>query len=110
LEPVERISAFLFGLIMVLTLTRTFNVSETYRSSVRTLLMDALVVMLPWGIIDAFFYLLNSLAQRGYGAALLKQPRRTSEPGEARRMVADALPPLMASLLEPQEIESLKGN
>jgi len=29
LEPVERISEFLFGLIMVLTLTRTFNVSET---------------------------------------------------------------------------------
>jgi hypothetical protein len=25
-------------------------------------------------------------------------------------MVADALPPLMASLFEPQEIESLKGN
>ena len=40
----------------------------------------------------------------------LKQLRRTSEPGEARRMVADALPPLMASLFEPQEIESLKGN
>jgi hypothetical protein len=110
LEPVERISEFLFGLIMVLTLTRTFNVSETYRSSVRTLLMDALGCNVAWTIIDAFFYLLNSLAQRGHGVALLKQLRRTSEPGEARRMVADALPTLMASLLEPQEIESLKGN
>jgi nicotinamide riboside transporter PnuC len=112
LEPVERISAFLFGLIMVLTLTRTFNVSETYRSGIRTLLMDALVgrftysnpgragrsivifgiavvaVAVLLGIIDAFFYLLTSLAQRGHGAALLKQLRRTSEPGEARRMVA----------------------
>jgi hypothetical protein len=107
---VERISLFLFGPIMVLTLTRTFKVSETNRSSVRTLLMDALGCNVAWGIIDAFFYLLNSLAQRGHGAALLKQLRRTSEPGEARRMVADALPPLMASLLEPQEIESLKGN
>jgi hypothetical protein len=107
---VEKISAFLFGLIMVLTLTRTFNVSETYRSSVRTLLMDALGCNVAWTIIDAFSYLLNSLAQRGHGVALLKQLRRTSEPGEARRMVADALPPLMASLLEPQEIESLKAN
>jgi hypothetical protein len=45
----------LFGLIMVLTLTRTFNVSETYRSSVRTLLMDALIVMLPGGSSTRFF-------------------------------------------------------
>jgi len=52
---VERISAFLFGLIMVLTLTRTFNVSETYRSGIRTLLMDALVVMLPGGSSTRFF-------------------------------------------------------
>jgi hypothetical protein len=52
---VERISEFLFGLIMVLTLTRTFNVSETYRSSVRTLLMDALGCNVAWTIIDAFF-------------------------------------------------------
>jgi hypothetical protein len=109
LEPVERISEFLFGLIMVLTLTCTFNVREANRGSVRTLLMDALGCNVAWGIIDAFFYLLNSLGQRRHGVALLKQLRRTSEPGEARRMVADALPPLMASLLEPQEIESLKG-
>jgi hypothetical protein len=109
LEPVERISEFLFGLIMVLTLTCTFNVREANRSSVRSLLMDAIGCNVAWGIIDAFFYLLNSLGQRGHGVALLRQLRRTSEPGEARRMVADALPPLMASLLEPQEIESLKG-
>ena len=32
-----------------------------------------------------------------------------SDPSEARRLVAGALPPLVASLLEPQEIESLKG-
>jgi hypothetical protein len=55
LEPVERISLFLFGPIMALTLTRTFNVSETNRSSVRTLLMDALGCNVAWGFIDAFF-------------------------------------------------------
>lgn len=61
--------------------------------------MDALGCNVAGGIIDAFFYLLNSLGQRGNGVALLKQLRRTSEPGEARCTVADALPPLMASLL-----------
>jgi hypothetical protein len=91
LEPVERISEFLFGLIMVLTLTCTFSVDGANRGSVRTLLMEALGCNVAWGMIDAFFYLLNSLGQRGHCVALLKQLRRTSEPGEARRMVADAL-------------------
>jgi hypothetical protein len=68
------------------------------RLASHTLLMDAFGCNFAWGIIDAFFYLLNSLGQSGHGVALLKQLRGTSEPGEARRMVADALPPLMASL------------
>jgi hypothetical protein len=49
LEPVERISEFLFGFAMVLTLTCTFNVREANRSSVRTLLMDALGCIVDWG-------------------------------------------------------------
>jgi hypothetical protein len=109
LEPVERISEFLFGLIMVLTLTCTFNASGASRGSVRTLLMEALGCNVAWGMIDAFFYLLNSFGQKGHGVALLGQLRRTSDPVEARRIVADELPPLVASLLEPHEIESLRG-
>jgi len=68
--------------------------------------MNALGCNGAFGIIDAFFYLLNSRSE-GHGIALLKQLRRTWEPGEAKRKVANALhgiPPL-----EPQEIESLKG-
>jgi len=71
--------------------------------------MEALGCNVAWGMIDAFFYLLNSLGQRGHSVALLGQLRRTSDPVEARRIVADELPPLVASLLEPHEIESLRG-
>jgi hypothetical protein len=100
LEPAKRISEFLFGLIMVLTLTCTFSMDGANRGSVRSLLMEALGCNVAWGIIDAFFYLLNSLGQRGHGIALLGQLRRTSDRGEARRIVADELPPLVASVLE----------
>jgi VIT1/CCC1 family predicted Fe2+/Mn2+ transporter len=41
--------------------------------------------------------------------ALLKQLRRTSDPNEAGRIIADALPPLLASILEPHEIELWRG-
>jgi hypothetical protein len=107
-RTVEMSSEFLFGLIMVLTLTCTFNVGGATRGSVRTMLMAALGCNVAWGIIDAFFYVLNCVGQRAHGIALLKQLRRTSDPGEARRIVADELPPLAASLLEPQDIELLR--
>jgi hypothetical protein len=41
--------------------------------------MEALGHDVAWGMIDAFFYLLNSLGQRGHGVALLGQLRRTSD-------------------------------
>lgn len=72
------------------------------------MLLEALGCNAAWGIIDAFFYLLNSLGQKGQGSALLSRLRRTFEPREARRIVAEALPPLVASVLQPQEIESLR--
>jgi hypothetical protein len=109
LEPVERISEFLFGLIMVLTLTCTFNARAANKGSVRTMLIEVLGCNVAWGIIDAFFYLLNCLGKRAHNIALLKQLRRTSDPTEARRIIADALPPLLASILEPQEIELWRG-
>jgi hypothetical protein len=93
LEPVERISEFLFGLIMILTVTCSFNVGKADRGSVRVMLLEALGCNVAWGIIDAFFYLLNSLGQKGQRSALLSRLRRTFEPREARRIVAEALPP-----------------
>lgn len=108
LEPIERISEFLFGLIMVLTLTCTFNVFGANRGNVRTMLLEALGCNVAWAIIDAFFYLLNCLGQRGRRIALLRRLRQTVDPTETKLIFADALPPLITSLLEPQEFESLR--
>jgi hypothetical protein len=98
LEPVERISEFLFGLIMVLTLTCAFDVRAANHGGVRTMLMEALGCNVAWGMIDAFFYLLNCLGQRAHNVALLTQLREPSDPTEARRIIAVALPPLVATL------------
>jgi hypothetical protein len=84
---------------MVLTLTCTFNARAANKDSVRTMLIEVLGCNVAWGIIDAFFYLLNCLGQRAHNIALLKQLRRTSDPTEARRIIADALPPLLAPIL-----------
>ena len=72
LEPIERISEVLFGMIMVLTFTGSLSVAESGRAEVRTMLIGALGCNLAWGIIDAVLYLMGCLAQRGSGIRTLK--------------------------------------
>lgn len=73
LDPVERVSEILFGLIMVLTFTGSISVAEAGREEVRTMLFGAIGCNLAWGIVDAVMYLLTSLVER---------QRATSAPGE----------------------------
>ena len=59
LEPYDRISEVLFGVIMVLTCTGSLSVAGADRAEVRTMLIGALGCNLAWGIIDAALYLMG---------------------------------------------------
>jgi len=107
LEPTERIAEVLFGLIMVLTFTGSLSVAEADRAEVRTMLIGALGCNLAWGIIDAVFYLMGIMLAKGGGLLTFRAVRQTTDPHHARRLVADALPPLVASVLEPAELDSI---
>jgi hypothetical protein len=67
LEPYDRISEILFGLIMVLTITSSFSVADAGRDDVRTMLIGALGCNLAWGIIDALPYLIGCLSVQARG-------------------------------------------
>ena len=107
LSPHERISEILFGLIMVLTFTGTLSAAEAGRSDVRTMLLGALGCNVAWGIIDAVLYLMGCLAESNHSLVLFRAVRRTGEPDEARRLLSEALPPVVASVLRPEEFASL---
>jgi hypothetical protein len=107
LDPIERVAEILFGLIMVLTFTGSLGVAEAGRDDVRTMLIGALGCNLAWGIIDAVLYLMGCLAQRGGGIIALRAVRE-ADARQAQRLIADALPPVVASVLEPAEIESIR--
>ena len=107
LDPIDRVSEVLFGLIMVLTFTGSLSVAESGRDDVRTMLIGALGCNLAWGIIDAVFYLMGSLAEKGRGLIAFRAIRKATNPEEARNIVADALPPVIASILEPAELEAM---
>jgi hypothetical protein len=108
LEPVERISEIWFGLIMVLTFTCSISVSQAGRQEVRTLLIGSVGCNLAWGIIDSFMYLLACFVQRGTAIAKLRAVRSASDPGAAHRVIADALPPAIASVLSSEEFEVIR--
>src|SRR5204862_345440 len=59
LDPIDRVSEVLFGLIMVLTFTGALSVAEAGREDVRTMLIGALGCNLAWGIIDGVLYLMG---------------------------------------------------
>jgi len=107
LDPIDRVSEVLFGLIMVLTFTGSLSVTEAGRDNVRTMLIGALGCNLAWGIIDAVFYLMGCLAEKGRGLLTFRAVRRATNPSEAQQLIADALPSVVASVLQPAELEAM---
>ena len=108
LEPHERISEVLFGLIMVLTFTGSLSVAEAGRDDVRTMLIGALGCNIAWGIIDGILYLMDCLSERGRDIRALQGARNAAVPAEAHRIIAEALPPLVAATLGPAEYETVR--
>src|SRR5260370_22334758 len=72
LEPMDRISEVLFGLIMALTFTLTLGVVTADTIQVRTMLLGALGCNLAWGIIDAGVFLMAPFNQPGRSAKHLR--------------------------------------
>jgi hypothetical protein len=107
LDPIDRVSEVLFGLIMVLTFTGSLSVAESGREDVRTMLIGALGCNIAWGVIDAMLYLMGCLAEKGRGVTTFNAVRGAADARAAQPHIADALPPMVASVLEPADFENI---
>lgn len=107
LDPIERSSEILFGLIMVLTFTGSFRALGADHDDVRRMLVAAIGCNLAWGIIDAVMYLLATLSQRGHNRMLLKNVQ-TASPEHGRQLIADELSDDLAAVLTAPDIESIR--
>src|SRR5689334_24456628 len=87
LEPQERISEVLFGLIMVLTITGSLSIAEAGREDVRTMLIGALGCNLAWGLIDGVMYLMGRLSEQADGIRAVLAARNAATPEEAHRVI-----------------------
>jgi VIT1/CCC1 family predicted Fe2+/Mn2+ transporter len=109
LDPADRVAEVLFGLIMVLTFTGSLSVAEAGRDDVRAMLVGALGCNLAWGIIDAILYVMGCLAERSRRLLTVKAVRAAGSPERARDILADALPPEIAAIVEPAELEGMRA-
>jgi VIT1/CCC1 family predicted Fe2+/Mn2+ transporter len=104
----DRISEVLFGLIMVLTYTGTLAVLTANDFAIRTMILGALGCNLAWGIIDGGVFLMARLNERGSAAMILRAVRATPDATAAQRIIADAMPPLLAPLLTSDQHEAIR--
>ena len=108
IQPADRVSEALFGLIMVLTFTGSLSVADAGRDDVRAMLIGALGCNLAWGIIDGILYLMDCLGEQGRGIRARRRLLRASRPEEGHDAIASVLPPLMAETLGPAEYEPMR--
>jgi VIT1/CCC1 family predicted Fe2+/Mn2+ transporter len=93
---------------MVLTFTGSLSAAESGHAEVRTMLIGAVGCNLAWGIVDAIMYILNALAERGSDLLALRRVRRASRTSDAHDAITEALPPVVAATLVPEDLERIR--
>jgi len=108
LDPVDRASEVIFGLLMALTFVGTLGAIEGGREELRTLLLAALGCNLAWGVADAVMYLVGVATQARRDHALLQRLHADVDAATGRRIVAEGLLPGLASALDDDDLERLR--
>jgi VIT1/CCC1 family predicted Fe2+/Mn2+ transporter len=72
------------------------------------MLIGALGCNLAWGVIDGLFYLLGTLAEKGRNLKTLQAIRAAVDAAAGRRLIAEALPDIVAEALSPTELEAVR--
>lgn len=107
LNPVDRISEVLFGLIMVLTFTGAISVATEGRQEVRELLWAALGCNVAWGLVDAIMFLMNTLAERGHSLMMVKKIFAAKMPSDSRTILRDEMQPAISAFLTDDELDNI---
>jgi VIT1/CCC1 family predicted Fe2+/Mn2+ transporter len=107
LDPLERTSEILFGVIMVLTFTSSISVVEGGQAETREVLLAALGCNVAWGIVDAVFYLMANFVERARKRMMLRSVQESRDQQAAHGLILAALPSPVSAVLTPSEVESL---
>jgi hypothetical protein len=85
LDPIDRVSEVIFGVLMAMTFIGAVNVAEAGNGEVRKVLIAALGCNIAWGLTDGIMYLVAMLTERSRARMLGEAPQ------DAPRLHADDL-------------------
>jgi hypothetical protein len=108
LDPVERASEAIFGVLMAVSIMGALNVTTEGSPDARATLLMALGCNVAWGFTDAVMYLVSAAIVNNRNIGLLRRLRESTDLREARRIVADALPHRVAASARVETIEALR--
>jgi len=108
IDTEDRISEILFGLIMALTFTCTISIAQADKATVKDMLIGALGCNTAWGLVDAVLYILMSRTAEKRGFTILNFVRRSKNTSKAIQFIADAMPPVIANVLQADEMEKIR--
>ena len=107
LDPLDRISEVLFGLIMAVTIVGSLSIATAGHAEVRTVMVAALGCNIAWGLVDAVMYVVRGASERTRLLTLGRRVRE-SDPATGQRLIARALPDHFADILCAAEIEAMR--
>lgn len=107
LDPVDRISEVLFGLIMAVTIVGSLSVSTARKAEIHEVLMAALGCNLAWGLVDAVMYVLRTATERSR-LGVLGRRIRGADAASARALIARSMPQHFAAIVGTDELEGMR--
>jgi hypothetical protein len=105
----DRISEILTGIIMILTFTCTFSIVNSGSTTVIDMLTGAISSAMAWGLIDAVIYLFMTMIDKQHNLTFMNFVRKSKDRERVSQVISDALPEVLTDLMQPHEIEVLRG-
>lgn len=108
LEPIDRITEVIFGLLMAMTFIGSLSVATSGREDARLMLVAAFGCNLAWGLADAAIYLLRTWTERTRSRTLLTR-LEAAPSSQGRKLISDALPERVSLALDEDGLEMLRA-
>ncbi|WOD15577.1 hypothetical protein [Paraburkholderia kirstenboschensis] len=107
LDPIDRVSEVLFGLIMAITIVGSLSIGTGGHEQARAATAAALGCNVAWGLVDAVMYLVRTTTERMHNRSLAAQiVGADSDLGLT--LIKESLPAYVAAITGPQELAGMR--
>jgi hypothetical protein len=105
LNPVDRTTEVLFGLIIMLTFTGAISASSSGHHEIRKMLWAALGANFAWGLVDAIMYLMGILMERGHVISMIARITQSANLSESRKVIRGEV--ILANFMTDDELDKV---